>query len=142
MNMNPSLEHVADKKEEEPAFSDVSSFLLHKGKNLMETPEEIKHSNVIAFEVAKYLINEGKNPEIRCIQAKEENGYRKPISFKKLPGMEIQNYSVCVVEDTVFDPLYGEPALLADYLANAFATKEVEEIPMYPKDRIEGMFRK
>lgn len=141
MNINPSLEG-AGKNEEAPAFSDISSFLKAKQESLLKTPENLKHSNIIAFEIAKYLIKEGKNPEIRCIQAREIKGYRDTISFKKLPAMKVTSYSICVVEDTVFDPLYGEPISLPAYLGSAFTTTEVEEIVLYPKTRIEGIFNK
>ena len=80
---------------------------------------------LIALEVAKRLLPEGKNPYLLFIEADEirsENGYLHPKQY--FGRVEWGGHIVCCEDNMIYDPIVGKPLIIQDYFKNTFFERE------------------
>ena len=82
-----------------------------------------EHCAIIAVNIAKRLLFEGKIPHIKQIMGKKFDGWNSLTLFPKPFGGRISwgGHLICCVDDLVYDPMIGsKPADISEYLQLAF----------------------
>ena len=109
-------------------MSSFSEYFLEKQISLKETYNG--DCLVIARELAKRMINEGKQPYIAMLvrfEQRGENRYYGPIIPKKYKGkITWTRHYVCCCNSEVYDPMLEKPVCIDKYSRLAFGIK----IPM------------
>ncbi len=127
-------------KEKRPVFD----YLKRKNETLINdyrTPES-SHSEsclLIAIDIAKILLKEGKKSYISSIRGKRlpdglNNESLVPTQYK---GREKWGgHVVCIYDDLVYDPMFSKPIPLEEYPQKAFGS-EIEIKVIVPENEIE-----
>lgn len=128
----------------------VGRYLAKKNKTLMNdyrTPDGkyAEHCGLIAVDIAKMLLQEGKRPSLVSIRGKRvanpdivANEPLIPVQY----GGRVQwgGHIVCVCEGVVYDPMIGEPLPLATYAQEAFGA-DVDMETDVDEDRIADLVK-
>ena len=132
-------------REEEP-LNPVLRYLADKHKSLLNdyhTPEGnyAESCAVIAADIAKILIKDGKKPTIVSITGKRiDNPHiiaSEPLEPVQYEGrVSWGGHTVCVCEGMVYDPMIGRPLPIEEYAHEAFGT-DIKMKTMVAEDKIE-----
>jgi hypothetical protein len=112
--MNSTLEYLAEKHQ--------------TLKDDYKTPDKRngESCSIIAVNVAKRLVAEGKTPCIMVVRGEiiDGSGNRKTITPKIYKGrVEWGMHQVCCSEGFAYDPILGQSVLVEDYCQKAFEDK-------------------
>lgn len=101
------------------------------------------HCGLIAYDIARKLLNDGKQPVIIQVLGKiiDDVGNRKAIFPKQLKEISWGGHQACLVEGLVYDPMIGKPLKLEDYFDIAFEG-EVEYQVVIPFSEIEEFVKR
>ena len=132
-----------DRKE---LVSPVLGYLSEKSKTLLNdyrTPDGnySKSCSLIAVDIAKMLLEEGKRPEIVSITGKRIDNpniiVHEPLKPVQYEGrVSWGGHTVCVCDGLVYDPMIGRPLPIEEYAHKAFGA-DVEMSTVVPENKIE-----
>lgn len=123
----------------------VLKFLTEKNKTLVNdyhTPDgnHVENCSLVAIDIAKMLLKEGKKPELifitgKCIE-NSPNNYEalKPVQYEG--RISWGGHMVCACDGLVYDPMIGEPLPIEEYAHKAFGA-DVEMKIKVPQNEIE-----
>jgi hypothetical protein len=132
-------------REEKPQ-SPVLGYLEDRNKILLNdyhTPDGnyAESCGLIAADIAKMLIKDGKKPTIVSIAGKRINDpyiiANETLEPKQYEGrVSWAGHTVCVCEGLVYDPMIGKPLPIGEYAHEAFGN-DVEMKTIVTEDKIE-----
>ena len=135
--------NIENNNEEEPDNS-VLNYLVEKNKTLINdyhTPDGnySESCSLIAVDIAKILLNEGKKSEIVFITGKNANESLGPKQYNG--RVSWGGHVVCVCEGMIYDPMIGKPLLIEEYINEAFDS-EIKMETIVTKNKIEEFVRR
>jgi hypothetical protein len=133
---------------EEPKNS-VLDYLAEKNKTLVKdyrTPDDnySESCSLIAKNIAKTLVKEGKKPRIISVTGKRipNSSNRESLQPVQYAGrVSWGAHVVCVCDGLVYDPMIGRPLPLEEYAHEAFGC-DVEIETLISEDEIEEFVNK
>jgi len=133
------------------AETSVLDYLTEKNKTLKNdytTPDGkyAESCTLIAIDIAKILLSEGKKPEIIFVTGKRIDNPHIIASESLRPTQYSGKISwgghvVCACEGMIYDPMIGEPVQTEDYAHKAFGG-DIEMKTTVTQDEIEEFIKK
>ncbi len=103
----------------------------------------LQSCGLVAINIARILLNEGRKPYILRIEGKADaTGNRETITPKRLRGITWGCHQVCCVGDLVYDPMQdARPMTLEKYLRTTFR-EELETSILYSQTQTEELVQR
>jgi hypothetical protein len=139
-------EHGPEEDNKEKPMSSVLNYLLEKNRTLINdyrAPDSnyAESCTLIAMDIAKILLGEGKRPEIISVTGKRvanpsiiANEPLKPVQYDGRVSWGA--HIVCACDGLIYDPMIGRPMPTDKYAQDAFGD-DVEMQTIVTKDKIE-----